>query len=369
MYFLRSIGRSQLPTRHSRVVRACSVSRIYRNRRQLSSSYFASVNTDVLLFAPPSVDIVDNILATSAMGSSVGPAMTGVLSVLPTVFCTSLVMSPLLTCRDIRKNESIGQLSPMPVVACANTCVVFTIFGSLLNEGQGDWVVMTPNIIGATLSVYYIWTFHTYSPPGTMTKWYAGSLGVMTTAISAGLGLLPVSSEVALSGLGYAASSLALWLALSPLSGLGHVFREKSTAGMVRFRTYCVELPFSLVRFVEVRRSVLTHPPTRALRSFALSALSDLRGVDFECGKLGRLRLSCGPQPVSLLPQYDRVLGWTAPAILLRFLRLSSKGKGPRRVARPQKRRIENGKYQHEQKCPFPLSLLSEWRGWGGFVL
>eukprot|EP00938_MAST-03A_sp_MAST-3A-sp1_P000840 g840.t1 len=151
-----------------------------------------------------------------------------VLSFLPTVFCTSLVMSPILTCRDITKKGTIGALSPMPVFACANTCVVFTAFGSKLN----DWVVMTPNIIGTVCSVYYLYTFHKYSPPGTMTKWYAGSVGVMGTSLLAAFDCLPIDPETSLNGLGYAASSLALWLALSPLSGLGHVIREKSTAGM-----------------------------------------------------------------------------------------------------------------------------------------
>ena len=236
MYLIRSLSRcSSAPhlLQQYRIGRLSSTSWTCQYRREISSFSSFTSSADALL-VPSSAEIVDGILATSAMGSSVGPAMTGVLSVLPTIFCTSLVMSPILTCRDIRKKESVGELSAMPVVACANTCVVFTVFGSLLNEGQGDWVVMTPNIIGGVLSVYYLWTFHKYSLPGTMTKWYAGSLVVTSTAISAGTGLLPVSSEVALSGLGYAASSLALWLALSPLSGLGHVFREKSTAGMVR---------------------------------------------------------------------------------------------------------------------------------------
>ena len=91
---------------------------------------------------------------------------------------------------------------------------------------------MTPNIIGTVCSVYYLYTFHKYSPPGTMTKWYAGSVGVMGTSLLAAFDCLPIDPETSLNGLGYAASSLALWLALSPLSGLGHVIREKSTAGM-----------------------------------------------------------------------------------------------------------------------------------------
>ena len=191
------------------------VFRVQRRRRQLVGGVFDSYTKDK-----------ENFSTTSAIVSD--PTTVRVLSVLPTVFCTSLVMSPILTCRDIAKKKSIGALSPMPVVACANTCVVFTAFGSKLN----DWVVMTPNIIGAVCSVYYLYTFQKYSPPGTMSKWYAGSIGVMGTSLLAAFDCLPLDPETSLNGLGYAASSLALWLALSPLSGLGHVIREKSTAGM-----------------------------------------------------------------------------------------------------------------------------------------
>ena len=137
------------------------------------------------------------IRRNSTVAAITDPATIKVLSFLPTVFCTSLVMSPILTCRDITKKGTIGALSPMPVVACANTCVVFTAFGSKLN----DWVVMTPNIIGTVCSVYYLYTFHRYSPPGTMTKWYAGSVGVMGTSLLAAFDCLPID-PYKLNGLG-----------------------------------------------------------------------------------------------------------------------------------------------------------------------
>ena len=75
------------------------------------------------------------------------------------------------------------------------------------------------------LSVHVSW----YSPPGTMTKWYAGSVGVMGTSLLAAFYCLPTDPKPSRLR---TPSSLALWLALSPLSGFGHVIREKSTAGM-----------------------------------------------------------------------------------------------------------------------------------------
>lgn len=173
-----------------------------------------------------------SVLASSAP-TTLGPVMTGVLSFLPTAFCTGLVLSPVLTCRQIEKDGTIGRLSPAPVVACANTCVVFTTFGALLNDGQGDWVVMTPNIIGTIFSAYYLRTFHKFSERGTMTKWFVGSAGLCGASSAIALGAIPTTDpSLKVTVLGYAASSLALWLALSPLSGLPEVIRTKTTSSL-----------------------------------------------------------------------------------------------------------------------------------------
>jgi hypothetical protein len=53
--------------------------------------------------------------------------------------------SSLKTIKEIKKNESVGDLSPLPFVSLATNCVVWDCYGFLNN----DMTVLLPNLTGA----------------------------------------------------------------------------------------------------------------------------------------------------------------------------------------------------------------------------
>ena len=51
------------------------------------------------------------------------------------------------TVNEIKKNQSVGELSPLPFVSLATNCIVWICYGAL----RGDLTVLLPNLTGTWL--------------------------------------------------------------------------------------------------------------------------------------------------------------------------------------------------------------------------
>jgi solute carrier family 50 protein (sugar transporter) len=136
------------------------------------------------------------------------------------MFFLSLQGSSVMTAKEIYKNRSSGDLSPLPFISLFTNSFIWSLYGFLMM----DPTVLIPNGCGVFSSLYCILAFHKNAIIKPK-KLYVGSLIILLTAL-----LLAISNKVRF--IGILGCVLSVLLSASPLAVMQTVIRDKSTAAL-----------------------------------------------------------------------------------------------------------------------------------------
>ena len=126
--------------------------------------------------------------------------------------------------QQIKRDGTTGDLSALPFLSLATNCVVWSLYGTLVN----DMTVLLPNLSGAALGIYYTSVYSKYSPKSIVPQLLVGG-GIVGAATTMALTL---PAEQAAQSSGYTGCALAVILMASPWATRATVLRDKSTAAM-----------------------------------------------------------------------------------------------------------------------------------------
>jgi solute carrier family 50 protein (sugar transporter) len=127
--------------------------------------------------------------------------------------------SQLQTARTIYSSKSVGQLSPIPFVSLVVNCVVWGMYGILLN----DPTVLAPNISGLLIGLICTTAYWSLKPIDI----YICIPAVLVMMVSTVSFVMGNSRVVGLLGCG-----IAIVLGASPLAVIRTIITEKSTAAL-----------------------------------------------------------------------------------------------------------------------------------------
>lgn len=138
-----------------------------------------------------------------------------------------LQMSPMATVQGIKRDKTVGNMSPLPYITLGTNCVLWTAYGLL----QSDPTLIAANGMGVILSSYYtsVYAKHTNSD---MSQYYIGGAGFLAAA---GIGYVAVPTLGITTGidfLGIMGNLIAVAFFASPLAVIKTVLRDKSTTAM-----------------------------------------------------------------------------------------------------------------------------------------
>jgi solute carrier family 50 protein (sugar transporter) len=134
------------------------------------------------------------------------------------MFFLSLQGSSVMTAKEISKNRSSGDLSPLPFISLFTNSFIWSLYGFL----KMDPTVLIPNGCGVFSSLYCILAFHKNAITKPK-KLYVGSVIILVGAL-----LLAISNKVRF--IGILGCVLSVLLSASPLAVMQTVIKDKSTA-------------------------------------------------------------------------------------------------------------------------------------------
>ena len=105
-----------------------------------------------------------------------------------------LFFSGLKVVNQIKKDKSTGDLTPLPYVSMYTNCAVWSLYGVMVS----DYTILAPNVSGLLLGLYCTKVYSDNNTGGSMTKYYAGSGGILAAVFASALALpTEVSSLIA----------------------------------------------------------------------------------------------------------------------------------------------------------------------------
>jgi solute carrier family 50 (sugar transporter) len=129
--------------------------------------------------------------------------------------------SSLNIAMGIKKNGSVGSLSPVPFVALLMNCVIWAQYGLL----KGNKIVYVPGLTGALAGVICTIIYDGNSREIKKSSLYRIAFAIL--GVSTAMFMKGRSYELGLVGCG-----ISLALMASPLAAMGTVLRDRSTASM-----------------------------------------------------------------------------------------------------------------------------------------
>eukprot|EP00922_Rhytidocystis_sp_ex-Travisia-forbesii_P061291 GHVS01090870.1.p1 GENE.GHVS01090870.1~~GHVS01090870.1.p1 ORF type:complete len:686 (-),score=96.60 GHVS01090870.1:516-2573(-) len=141
----------------------------------------------------------------------------------------AMQLTPAPTILSVSKSRSTGDLEPLPYVMLSLSAILWTMYGVL----KQDLIICLPNSIGIFLGIVYVTTYRNHCnntlQRSCLNFYMKGSAGVVVAlaVVTVFGGLQRGTTLVGLSAAFFNVISYA-----APLSSLGRVLRDKSTASM-----------------------------------------------------------------------------------------------------------------------------------------
>jgi len=131
-----------------------------------------------------------------------------------------LQVSSLSTAFKIWSDKSVGTMSIIPFFTLLVNCVVWSIYGLLIDEAP----IYAPNLCGSLTGLICTFVFQAYYPFFNPVLYLQGAAVISAAALSAYLGYTGL--------VGFVGSCLSIGVMASPLSVVQTVIRDRSTAAL-----------------------------------------------------------------------------------------------------------------------------------------
>ena len=128
--------------------------------------------------------------------------------------------------RQFKADGTTGDVSPIPYAAMAANGFAWTTYGYL----GGDYTIITANVSGCLLGLYYCQQFYQYRSPAAVVLPYYGGGAAFCASAAAAAAMLPTAQAQTLIGYGGVAVCLAMFS--GPLASIQAVIRDKSAASI-----------------------------------------------------------------------------------------------------------------------------------------
>jgi len=209
------------------------LSRVVRNALPAQRRYFSCLlskksEEDEQRFSLSNAKLAVTSLAGAGMvttkaGYVMSATTVAMIANAPKVAFAIMLSAPILTCRDIMKNGSVGDLSAFPFVSLIGNCGVWTTYGFICSD---------PTIYQANLAGFIAGCIFTgiYAKNGSipMQHWaFAGGMNALAAGCAFGL-----DADTALTILGTAGAGTAMILLSSPLIALKTVIEKGESSSM-----------------------------------------------------------------------------------------------------------------------------------------
>lgn len=165
--------------------------------------------------------------------------MDSFLRTAPPLASIAVYLVPFKTIADVAKQQTSGDLPSLTFVSMAVTSTIWGTYGGLTN----DYTLIVPNLVGAVLSLYYLYVFEQHTPKGArlneLYRYYQASIALLALLL---VGLYWYSFANATELVGTFGAGISLVFTASPLSALPAVVKNRSPES--------IPLPISLMMFV-----------------------------------------------------------------------------------------------------------------------